>query len=117
MRRKPEFYLWKIQEMCGFLLQCAESRTEAEYLSDLALRLAVERAFILIGEAMAQMRIHFPDVSAGLEAHVQAIGFRNVLVHRYWDVDDQYVWAVVTGNVQPLKLAVDQLLAQHPPTA
>jgi uncharacterized protein with HEPN domain len=67
----------------------------------------VERVFIIIGEAMVLLKKHHPDVYSDLESHAAAIGFRNFVVHRYWDVDHEEVWLTLTAKVPPLKSAID----------
>ena len=70
----------------------------------------MERVFILIGEAMVLLKRHYPEISTELDEKAAVIGFRNFLVHQYWNVDDRAVWTVLTTNVGPLKTVVEQLL-------
>jgi len=45
-----------------------------------------------------------------------AAGFRDVLVHRYFDVDLDFTWQIVTQRVAPLALAIEAFLnANEPP--
>jgi uncharacterized protein with HEPN domain len=110
MERSPEAYLLKVEEAAAYILRRAEGRTVEEYLDDEDLRFAIERNFILIGEAMVLLRRYFPEISAEIEAHGKIIDFRNFIVHQYWDIDDEGVWAVISKDVAPLKAAVEELL-------
>ncbi len=38
------------------------------------------------------------------------VGFRNLLVHDYFNVDSEVVWQIVSADVPPLKAAVARLL-------
>lgn len=114
MQRSPALYLAKIQEMADYLLSRSAARTQEDYLHDLDFQLAAERAFIVIGEAMSLLRTHFPAIAEALEHQNAVIGFRNILVHRYWEVDNREVWSILTTEVKPLKAAVDALLATQP---
>ena len=37
--------------------------------------------------------------------------FRNRLVHRYWNVDDTYIYALISHDIADISLLVDTLLA------
>ncbi len=42
------------------------------------------------------------------------IGFRNILVHHYFAVNTDEIWAVIQLNIPPLKLALEKILAEYP---
>ena len=42
------------------------------------------------------------------------IGFRNILVHHYFAVNTDEIWAVIQLNIPPLKLALGKILAEYP---
>lgn len=114
MQHSSRMYLSKIQEMCVYLLSRIESVTRQEYLQNQDLQFAMERAFIVLGEAMTLLKKHDLRAAAVLEPHMAAIGLRNLLVHRYWDIDNREVWSTLTQDVAPLKDAVDTLLEEIP---
>jgi uncharacterized protein with HEPN domain len=64
---------------------------------------------LLIGEAAAALSSEFRGRHAEV-AWSQIIGMRNILVHRYFDVDVDVVWAVVERDLTPLKAFVDTTL-------
>ena len=45
------------------------------------------------------------------------IGFRNILVHHYFAVNPDEIWAVVEVNIPPLKQELERILAQYPEDA
>jgi uncharacterized protein with HEPN domain len=45
------------------------------------------------------------------------IGFRNILVHHYFAVNTDEIWAVVQVNIPPLKQELERILAQYPADA
>ncbi len=81
------------------------------------MRFAVERNFILIGEAMVLLRRNYPEMSRRIEEEARVIGFRNLLVHQYWNVDHTEVWSIIVSKVAPLGDVVDRLLADLSPNA
>ena len=42
------------------------------------------------------------------------IGFRNILVHHYFAVNTDEIWAVIQVNIPPLKRALGEILAEYP---
>ncbi len=87
-------------------------RTFQQYLGDDLLRSGVERQFMTIGEALARLR-HFDAATAARITDVQRIiAFRNVLVHRYTDIDDKLVWTAAVEKVTLLSAEVHNLLAE-----
>jgi len=53
------------------------------------------------------------------EAHpeipwAQIIGFRNVIVHEYFGIDLELVWAIVSDHVTTLRAQLDALAASLP---
>jgi uncharacterized protein with HEPN domain len=73
---------------------------------------AVERNFILIGEAAR----HVPD---GVTARYPAVPWRNmrdmrnVVVHGYWGVDLERVWDAIQEDLPPLVPLLRQVLEQE----
>ena len=65
-------------------------------------RRAVERCFIIIGEALVQLRKHYPDLVARLGKPREIVDFRNLLTHGYHKVDDREVWDIITDDLPVL---------------
>jgi len=42
------------------------------------------------------------------------IGFRNILVHHYFAINTDEIWAVVQVNIPPLKMELEKILEQDP---
>jgi len=68
----------------------------------------------IIGEAVTQLseelRAQHPDIPWRAIA-----AMRNAIVHAYFRVDLDEVWSVVTNDLPPLKVRVQQILgAEHP---
>ncbi len=63
-----------------------------DYLSTPMLRLAVERQFTVIGEALNQLSKIDMAIFARLPGAGAAVGFRNVLIHQYAKLSDERVF-------------------------
>lgn len=112
MPRSAELYLLDMQKATNYLIRRTAGLTLEDYLQDEDLRYAVERNFILIGEAVVLLRRNHPDVSARLEDEAGIVSFRNFIVHQYWAVDDQQVWSTLITKALPLRDALNKLLGQ-----
>ena len=106
MPRSALAYLVEMDETCDFLLDRAASMGLDEYLRDKTVRLAVERCFITLGEAIKQLHLHYPDMGSAFMERPGIVAFRNVIVHEYWAVDSEDVWSVVVSKVPTLKAEI-----------
>lgn len=79
-----------------------------DYQSDWKLRLAVERAIEIIGEAMNRILKLEPDIPI---THAKAIvGNRNRIIHAYDAISDDIIWSIVVNHLSKLKEEVRALL-------
>jgi uncharacterized protein with HEPN domain len=76
------------------------------------MRLAIERAFTIIGEALAQLSHVDGDLVAGIGDSRSIIGFRNILTHAYAHIDDRIVWGIVEAKLPGLIRQVSSLLEE-----
>ena len=76
--------------------------TLEEYSSDDKTRLAVERSFEIIGEALNRSsKIALEPIDA-IRNHRQIISFRNILAHCYDSVEDRIVWGIIERSLPEL---------------
>jgi uncharacterized protein with HEPN domain len=64
----------------------------------------------IIGEACRGLSEDFRN-SHPDEIWADAVSFRNVLVHQYFGIDCEAVWAVVAGDLPLLKRKVEHILS------
>jgi uncharacterized protein with HEPN domain len=108
MRRDLRKYL-------GDILQCIDEIEVAvngisfeTYRAEFKIHRAVERDFTIIAEALSQIGQTLPDVASRVD-HLRGIsGFRNVIIHDYFYVDNAKVWSVVHDELPLLKEQVEQ---------
>lgn len=74
------------------------------------LRMAVERAFSIIGEALIQLTREDAGIAARLSESRNIIAFRNILVHAYAQIDDRIVWGIVESRLPVLIREVSMLM-------
>jgi uncharacterized protein with HEPN domain len=104
-------YLQDARQAGDTLAKITAGKSFQDYLADVTLRLAVERLFIIIGEALMQASKSEPSLAASITSLRQVIGFRNVLVHGYAVVQDATVWGIVENDLATLRGEIDTLLA------
>ena len=83
------------------------------YRANELVRSAVERRFEIVGEALAQLRQRDAAVASRVPEVDRIVAFRNLLIHRYADVDDRIVWSVVERSLPALRNAIAVLLAEQ----
>jgi uncharacterized protein with HEPN domain len=81
MPHDPPKLLRDILDSAERILGWTRGKNLAEYEDDELLSDAVERNFIIIGEAMSRLVRVDPATAAKLGDFPQIIGFRNVVVH------------------------------------
>ncbi len=85
MPRSIAAYLADIVDACEHILEAAAPQTLEAYQASKTLRRAVERDF-------------------------QIIGFRHILVHEYFNLDDRTVWDTIIYDVRPLRDLIAEML-------
>lgn len=113
MRLEAKKYLYDIQHAAMLVAQFTDGKEFGDYQQDPMLRLAVERAFAIIGEAMAQLARLDGDLAAQISGHRNIIAFRNILVHAYAEVDDLLVWDIVQSRLPTLLHEVGALMQRE----
>lgn len=88
------------------IIEFTRGRDFSAYRADPLLRSAVGRQFEIVGEAMGQLARVDLDTAERMSDYRRMIGLRNVLIHRYGDVDDRLVGDVAQTRVERLRTAV-----------
>lgn len=104
--------LWDARSAATWIRGHATGLSFSDYVADHTLRLAVERQFITLGEALNQLSRRVPDIAQRIPDIEQIIGFRNVLVHGYAEIDDELVWTIAASKLPDLIEVLDALLGE-----
>jgi uncharacterized protein with HEPN domain len=92
MPHDPKVLLEDIRLAAQEIQQFTDGRSLTDYQTDRLLRAAVERWFIVIGEALARLERLDKSWTTRITDFRKVVGFRNVLVHGYEVIDDELVW-------------------------
>ena len=95
-------------------LIAGRSRSRSRHSNE-QLSLALQRLIEIIGEAAKNVsRVDTRAEAAGIKWPAIA-AMRNRLIHAYFDVDLDLVWATLTDDFPPLMAALEALLTAEPP--
>ena len=116
MRRSLLKYLADLQLALTELEDIVGGKSLDEYLDSLQLRRATEREFIIIAEVISRIRHHFPEATDRIERIAPIKNFRNILVHEYESIQDEWVWTNATLHARILHREVDEWVMELDPT-
>lgn len=111
MRVESKKYLHDVLHAAGLVAEFILGRTAEDFETDALLRSAVERQFEIIGEALAQLSRLDAALVEQIDGYRRIIGFGNILIHGYADVDPRIVWDIVETKLPRLQWEVTGLLA------
>jgi len=72
---------------------------------------AVVRNLEIIGEAAKHIPDNLREQYQTLEWS-RVVGFRNIVIHEYFDVDLEIVWTIATQRLPDLKVVLQQMLSE-----
>lgn len=109
---QPDGYalVWDAQRASRLVRDFAEGRSFDDYRDDVMFRSAVERQLQIIGEALSRLSRVDPETAATLPELRSIVGFRNILVHGYAQVDDEVVWRIIHDDLPLLERNLTGLL-------
>ncbi|MGQ9645480.1 MAG: HepT-like ribonuclease domain-containing protein [Thermodesulfobacteriota bacterium] len=112
MDHDPKAYLFDIKQACDEIEKFTLEMSLEKYSGNSMVKAAVERKFLVIGEAMARLKREYPEMLEKITDHEKIIGFRNVLVHGYDIIDDMTVWSAIKDSIPTLRHEVEDLLTK-----
>lgn len=111
MSRTNREWLQSIAESAQYIAAFTAGISFAGYTQDRKTQAAVERHFIVIGEALSQLERQDPAIAAGIARRREIIGMRIVLPHRFYADNSQIVWDAIINDLPRLRAEVRQLLS------
>lgn len=109
MKRDPKILL---DDVIGAIVEIREYTVGMDlpaYRESRVRRRAVERCSTIIGEALIQLRKHYPDLASRLGNPREIVDFRNLLTHGYHKVDDREVWDIILNDLPVLHETASKL--------
>jgi uncharacterized protein with HEPN domain len=112
MRPESLKLLRDMRDAAADIAEFVANKTFDQFVRDKQLRRAVEREFEILGEALSQLRKSDSATAEKITDWQAIIGFRNVLIHGYGQVNHEKTWDVAQTELPVLQHEVDQLLAE-----
>ena len=113
MPRDERAYLADIIDSCIAIEAAIAGLDLRSYEANRLVRSAVEREFIIIGEALSTLSRRAPELFRAISNGRRIIDFRNQLTHEYPTVDDAIVWAIADRDVPILRRECEALLNEQ----
>ena len=88
------------------------ARGRTAFVEDELIQTWVLHHLQIIGEAVRAMSSDTISKAEDIEWS-RIIGMRNILVHNYFGIDTDIVWAVIESDLQTLKLKIRDFLAER----
>ena len=110
MQREPRAHLWDICHAADAVADFTRGTSIEDYKRNPLLRSAVERQLTILGEALAQLSKLLPDLAERIPESSSVIAFRNLLIHGYAAVVDEFVWGTIQEDLPALRARVARLL-------
>lgn len=99
-----------LDSVAAISIHVSKVNSYKEYCNDITVRKAVERDLAIIGEAIVKIKKLHPEIE--LTGIKKIIGFRNLIIHSYDSVKNDFVWLVVKIHLPVLKTEVEKLLEE-----
>jgi uncharacterized protein with HEPN domain len=112
-RKRDAAALWDMAEAIREIQDFVAGVSETEYLETLWLRRVVERNFEILGEAARRVSTEFQQAHPEVDWR-NTIGLRNVIAHRYEQVDHEILWDIVNTVLPGILAMVERILSEIP---
>lgn len=109
-------YLWDMLDAALAIREFTFEMDYSQYIQDMKTRMAVERAVEIIGEAARNITENFKQDNPEIP-WAKIIGQRNVLSHKYFALQHERIWIVVTEYIPDLIDKLKPLIPPLPPEA
>lgn len=115
MRRDLKLYLWDMIAADEDIEQFLLGMSFTDYENNRMVRLAVERCFEIVGEALWQACGYYAELKDKIGEHREIVNFRHRIIHGYFALDDAIVYSVAQTHL-PRLLAQLRSLAESLPS-
>ncbi|OGI93854.1 hypothetical protein A3A03_01985 [Candidatus Nomurabacteria bacterium RIFCSPLOWO2_01_FULL_40_18] len=110
--KEDSVYLNHILDSIKNVLSDTENFTFEKFSENRQVKDAVTRNVEIMGEAVKRLSEDtykdYPDVPWQKIART-----RDMLIHHYFDVDDQQLWKIVEDDLPKLKISVEEILSKN----
>jgi uncharacterized protein with HEPN domain len=112
MSRSTIEYLHHILDETHYLQRHTQGLGKEQFLTDDTLKRAFVRSLEIIGEAAKQVPMDFRNKYPDIEWRAMT-GMRNVLIRKYFGINYEVVWDVVSHTIPMLNAQVEAAIQQE----
>lgn len=109
MKKDVTIFLVHIVGSISLIEQCLETVTETSFHASTEKQDIVVRRIEIIGEATKNISADFKQKYPEIPWKKMA-GIRDIMSHRYFDIDYNIVWDTAKNILPPLKLQIQEIL-------
>lgn len=107
--KQDNVYLSHILEFIENVLEDTSNFTEERFFAERVIKQATTRNIEMMGEAVKHLSQELTDNYPNIPWQKIA-RTRDMLIHHYFDVDDQQLWKIVTDDLPTLKDSIKNIL-------
>lgn len=105
--------VWDMAQAIRHIQAFTNGLTFDDYVNNILIVSAVERKFEVLGEAARRISTEFQQAHADIDWQ-RIIGLRNIISHRYDEVRQEILWAIIHSELAPLLTQIEELLPPLP---
>jgi len=109
MNKTDKLFIRHILDSINQLEYHVKGISEDKFSKNVTIQDAVLRRLEIIGEASKNISFEFRKEHRNIDWR-KVIGFRNVIVHQYFEVDIHIVWVTLITDIPVLKKNLESLL-------
>jgi uncharacterized protein with HEPN domain len=110
MRPESQKLLLDMLEAAKAIREFVRDKTVADFKQDALLRSGIYFNFIVIGEALSQLKRFDEQIAEQIGEHTKIVGFRNQIVHGYSRLDDEITWRIIETDLSTLQSDIESLM-------
>ncbi len=101
-KREPKLLVEDILQSIEYVFEDASGMDYGAFIASRTKRNAIERNLEIIGEAIRQLPEEFKQKFSHIPWHL-AKGFRNRIIHEYFELDYKIVWEIIEVDLPKLQ--------------
>jgi uncharacterized protein with HEPN domain len=105
--------VWDMTRAIKYIQSFTKDATFEEYINNALIISAVERQFEVLGEAARRISNEFRQAYPAIDWQ-RVIGLRNIVAHRYDEVRQDILWAIIHSELALLLIQLESILPPLP---
>lgn len=112
MSKDTLVFLKHVKDFCNDISSFVGKATKKDFLDNMMMQDAVVRKIEIIGEAVKNVPHNFREKYPQVPWKKIA-GMRDKIIHHYFDVDLDTVWATIQKDIQELKEMAEEIIKKE----